>query len=246
MRSPLGLAQRKNHSIRSLSADQNIRAIALLSNERHESIPNVPTTIEMDIPVILTNANYWWAPKETPPAVLDFWANVLAKAMQNETVLAELARLRMDPTYDRDLPLKERLDDTIKQFSLVAEQEQSWLPNFTVYVAALLLIFLTWAILESMLKKNRQDPVASPLPSVPFRKRPDIAIACFALLCGYVFLLSTAWLPFAIASATMVALIGGQMMRAAPAKWIVLLELAVLTGLGSQFIFTEVFITPLP
>jgi tripartite-type tricarboxylate transporter receptor subunit TctC len=227
-------------------ADQNIRAIALLSNERHESIPNVPTTIELDIPVILTNANYWWAPKETPPAVLDFWADVLAKAMQNETVLAELARLRMDPTYDRDLPLKERLGDTIKQFSLVAEQEQSWLPNFTVYVGVVLLIFLAWAILETMLKKNRQDPAASPLPSEPFRKRPDIAIACFALLCGYVFLLSTGWLPFAIASAAMVALIGGQMMRGAPAKWIVLLELAVLTGLGSQFIFTEIFITPLP
>ena len=178
--------------------------------------------------------------------MLDFWANVLAKAMQNETVLTELARLRMDPTYDRDLPLKERLDETVKQFSLVAEQEQSWLPNFTVYVGVLLVTFLVWTILETTLKKNRQDPVASPLLSEPFRKRPDIAIACFALLCGYVFLLSTGWLPFAIASAAMVVLIGGQMMQGAPAKWIVLLELAVLTGLGSQFIFTEIFITPLP
>ena len=44
----------------------------------------------------------------------------------------------------------------------------------------------------------------------------------------------------------MVALIGGQMMRGAPARWIVLLELAILTGLGSQFVFTEVFVTPLP
>lgn len=226
--------------------DENIRAIALLSNERHESIPDVPTTVEMDVPVVLTNANYWWAPKETPPEIVDFWANTLAKAMQNETVLAELARLRMNPTYDRDSQLQERLDKTIKQFNLVAEQEQSWLPNFTVYVGVLLVIFLGWTILETILRKNDDKPEAASSESEAFRKRPDIAIACFALLCGYVLLLSTGWLPFAIASATMVALIGGQMMRGAPARWIVLLELAVLTGLGIQFVFTEVFVTPLP
>jgi hypothetical protein len=200
----------------------------------------------MEIPVVLTNANYWWAPKETPPEILDFWAKVLAKAMQNETVLTELARLRMDPSYERDSALQERLDDSIKQFNLVADQEQSWLPDFTFYVGILLAIFLAWAILEAIMRTSDDEPAASPIVSEPFRKRPDIAIICFGLLCGYVLLLSTGWLPFAIASAAMVALIGGQMMRGAPARWIVLLELAILTGLGSQFIFTEVFVTPLP
>ena len=166
--------------------------------------------------------------------------------MQNEKVLGELARLRMDPTYDRGASLKQRLDDTMYQFSLVAEQEQTWLPNFTVYVGILLVVFLTWAVIESMFQKKQLPETNSTLPSEPFRKRPDIAIACFALLCGYVLLLSMGWLPFAIVSAGMVALIGGQMMRGTSAKWIVLLELAVLTGLGTQFIFTEVFVTPLP
>ena len=227
-------------------ADENIRAIALLSHQRHESIPDVPTAVEMNIPVVLTNANYWWAPKETPAAIIDFWADVLAKAMQNETVLAELARLRMDPSYEKNSALQKRLDDTIKQFNLVAEQEQSWLPNFTVYVGLLLAIFFAWAILETTTRKSDNKSAASPIESEPFRKRPDIAIVCFVLLTGYVLLLSTGWLPFAFATAAMVALIGGQMMRGAPARWIVLLELAILTGLGSQFVFTEVFVTPLP
>lgn len=227
-------------------ADENIRAIALLGHQRHESIPDVPTAVEMNIPVVLTNANYWWAPKETPAAIIDFWADVLAKAMQNETVLAELARLRMDPSYEKNSALQERLDDTIKQFNLVAEQEQSWLPNFTVYVGLLLAIFFAWAILETTTRKSDDKSAASPIESEPFRKRPDIAIVCFVLLTGYVLLLSTGWLPFAFATAAMVALIGGQMMRGAPARWIVLLELAILTGLGSQFVFTEVFVTPLP
>ena len=227
-------------------ADENIRAIALLSHQRHESIPDVPTAVELNIPVVLTNANYWWAPKETPAAIIDFWADVLAKVMQNETVLAELARLRMDPSYEKNSALQERLDDTIKQFNLVAEQEQSWLPNFTVYVGLLLAIFFAWAILETTTRKSDNKSAASPIESEPFRKRPDIAIVCFVLLTGYVLLLSTGWLPFAFATAAMVALIGGQMMRGAPARWIVLLELAILTGLGSQFVFTEVFVTPLP
>ena len=227
-------------------ADENIRAIALLSHQRHESIPDVPTAVEMNIPVVLTNANYWWAPKETPAAIIEFWADVLAKVMQNETVLAELARLRMDPSYEKNSALQERLDDTIKQFNLVAEQEQSWLPNFTVYVGLLLTIFFVWAILETTTRKSDNKSAASPIESEPFRKRPDIAIVCFVLLTGYVLLLSTGWLPFAFATAAMVALIGGQMMRGAPARWIVLLELAILTGLGSQFVFTEVFVTPLP
>ena len=227
-------------------ADENIRAIALLSNERHESIPDVRTTVEMGIPVVLTNANYWWAPKETPPEILDVWAKVLEQAMQNETVLAELARLRMDPTFDRDQSLKERLDDTIAQFTAVAEQKESSLPNFTVYVVILLALFLSWSILEALFRKNHDEPAAVVVVTEPFKKRPDIALICFVLLCGYVVLLSTGWLPFAIASAAMVALIGGQMMRVAPAQWIILLELALLTGLGTQFIFTEVFITPLP
>ena len=66
------------------------------------------------------------------------------------------------------------------------------------------------------------------------------------MLCGYVLLLTSGWLPFAIASAAMVALIGGQMMRGAPARWAILLELALLTGMGTQFVFSEIFITPLP
>ncbi len=227
-------------------ADRNIRAIALLSNDRHESIPDVPTAVEMDVPVVLTNANYWWAPKETPRAILDFWADVLGKAMNNQTVLAELARLRMDPTFDRDATFQKRLSETVSQFNAVAEQEQSSLPDFTLYVGILVILFFIWALIESRLRRDTCQPAELPILNQDFKKRPDIAITCFVLLCGYVLLLTAGWVPFAIASAAMVVLIGGQMMRAAPARWPVLLELAVLTGMGTQFVFSEIFITPLP
>ena len=227
-------------------ADQNIRAIALLSNERHESIPDVPTTVELDVPVVLTNANYWWAPKGTPRAILDFWADVLGDAMNNPTVLTELARLRMDPTFDRDATFQKRLNETVSQFNAVAEQKQSTLPDFTLYVGILVILFFIWSLIDSRLHRDTSQPTPLPIAGQDFKKRPDIAVICFVMLCGYVLLLTSGWLPFAIASAAMVALIGGQMMRGAPARWAILLELALLTGMGTQFVFSEIFITPLP
>ena len=49
--------------------EQDVRAIAVLSPERHESIPGVPTAVERGVPVVLSNANYWWAPQGTPPPI---------------------------------------------------------------------------------------------------------------------------------------------------------------------------------
>ena len=226
--------------------DQNIRAIVLLSPERHESIPEVPTATELGIPVVLKNANYWWAPKGTSPEVLNQWATVLDQAMQNETVREELARLRMDPTFDRGESFREYLDETIDQFTAVAEQKQASLPNFTLYVMVLVAVLLCWVVIEAFRRSAKNSEPPSLLLSDDYEKRPGIAAICFGLLCLYVFVLQQHWIPFAAASVAMVLLIGGAMMRAAPAKWVVLIELALLTGLGAQFVFSEVFVTPLP
>ncbi|MGI9470565.1 MAG: tripartite tricarboxylate transporter substrate-binding protein [Rubripirellula sp.] len=226
--------------------DQNIRAIALLSSERHESIPDVPTATEMGVPVVLKNANYWWAPKETPEEVLDQWATVLGDVMQNETVLGELSRLRMDPTFDRGDSFKQRLSETVDQFTAVAEQKQASLPNFTLYVGVLVGLLLIWTVVEAIRGDVKSGDSVSPELSTDYVKRPGIAAACFIALCVYVVLLRQDWMPFAVASVAMVIVIGGIMMRAAPARWLVLIELALLTGLGAQFVFSEVFVTPLP
>ena len=226
--------------------DQNIRAIALLSSERHESIPDVPTAKEMGVPVVLKNANYWWAPKGTPHEVLEQWVKLLEKVMQNDRVLRELARLRMDPSFDHGETLEQRLAETVDQFTTVAEQKQASLPNFTLYVGVLVGLLLVWTMLESY-RGSQDDEETDSVPFLnDFEKRPRIAAACFAVLCGYVALLGWGWLPFPIASAAMVLGIGGLMMRAAPARWLVLFELALLTGMGAQFVFSEVFVTPLP
>jgi tripartite-type tricarboxylate transporter receptor subunit TctC len=226
--------------------DQDIRAIALLSPTRHESVPDVPTTVEMGVPVVLNNANYWWAPLGTPQPILDQLASVLDQAMQNQTVRSELKRLRMDPTFDRGDSFKARLDETVRQFEEVVAQKQTALPNFTLYTSIIVGMLLVWMLVEAARDSNKHDSPDPLSEGEDFVRRPGVAIACFAALGGYVWLLSQGWLPFAIASAAMVLVVGGIMMRSAAGRWIVLIELALLTGLGAQFVFTEILVTPLP
>jgi tripartite-type tricarboxylate transporter receptor subunit TctC len=230
--------------------EQDIRAIAVLGNERHPSMPDVPTAVEFGIPVTLTNANYWWAAKGTPKPIINKLASVLEKAMQNQTVQSELERLRMEPTFDQGASFTRRLDETVDQFESVVAQKKAALPNFPLYVGVIIAGLLIWVLLETWRGKFVEEAPLLP-DEHPFVPRPDIAIGCAIAIFGYVLLLGRGWLPFAVVSAAMVIVVGGIMFRGRKedtqkANWIVLTQLALLTGFGAQFVFTEVFTTTLP
>lgn len=224
--------------------DQDIRAIALLSKTRHDSIPDVPTAVELGIPITLNNANYWWAPKGTPKPIIEKLSAVLEQAMQNPTVRIELERLRMDPLFDTGSSFQQRIDETVAQFEAVMEEKQSELPDFTFYAAAIVAMLLVWMVVDAV--RQRRVMPESLLVERDYRPRPGVAVACFVALLGYVGLLALGWLPFAIASTLMVVIVGGIMLITVGGRWVVLIQLALLTGLGTQFIFTELLVTPLP
>ncbi len=227
--------------------DQNVRAIVVLGSERHDSIPDVPTAVELGIPVTLTNANYWWAPLGTPLPIIDKLASVLEQALKNETVRDELNRLRMEPTFDQGDSFKRRMDATVQQFEAVVAQKQASLPNFTLYVGIIVAALFGWVLVEALGSQQVESDLTGFVPQADFIKRPGIAAVSFVVLCGYVFLLGRGMLPFPLVTAAMVLIIGGLMMRSREmSRWMVLLQLALLTGLGAQFVFTEVFVTPLP
>lgn len=226
--------------------DQNIRAIALLSKQRHASIPDVPTAVELGVPVVLTNANYWWAPKGTPKPIVEKLASVLREAMQNETVRSELARLRMEPSFEQGDTFKKTLEETVQRFEAVVARKQASLPDFPVYVGALVALLFVFVVMQSIRGREVDEEERGLGFDESFVKRPGIAVVSLVALCGYVLLLGRGWVPFAIATTAMVVVIGGIMIRGQKANWIVLFELALLTGFGAQFIFTELFVTALP
>ena len=226
--------------------EEDIRAIAVLSEQRHESIPEVPTAMELGIPVLLNTANYWWAPKGTPDDILQELAEVLEAAMNDSEVRQELSRLRMDPAFDSGTSLQQRLDRTIAGFEAVSGEKPANLPAFPLYVGSITLLLLGLVCLESFRTRHQPAESSNDHQTASFERQPITALACLGALALYVVSLGLGILPFALSSTLMVMVIGGLMMRHARASRWVLLELALLTGFGSQLLFTRVFETILP
>ena len=228
-------------------SDRNIRAIAIMSPERNATVPDVPTAVEQGVDVLLSNAHYWWAPKGTPSNVLDHLAVALEGAMQNTTVKSELERLRVKPDFKRGSDFDQWINETTQRFESVVVQEQANVPDFTKYVAAVVAAMLLWIVIDSLRNPSEsQHDSELQVETEPYDQKPGIAAACFAALSAYVFLLGKAWFPFAIASATMVFALGAIMIRGQRCSWLVLLQLALLTGFGTEYLFTQVFETALP
>ena len=228
---------------------QNIRAIAVMNQTRHPAIPDVMTCIEQGVPVVMSNANYWWAPKNTPPAVVDHLATALSRVMQNETVRSELTRLRIDPDYARGDELRKALDETVQRFESVAVKKQTAVPDCIPWLAVLTGIMFLWTLTEDWLNRHNNlgpDEHQQLNKPAPFVRRPQTAAACFGVLIGYVLMLELRLLPFAISTTLMVMLTGLLMTRFQRKHAVTLLQISLLTGLSMEFIFTQVFVTSLP
>jgi hypothetical protein len=143
--------------------------------------------------------------------------------------------------------MERTLQATIERFEAVAETKPTSLPPFTQYVAGIVVLLLVWVLLETTRSRNTQVLATNEKgDQTTWSKRPGLAIGCFLLLVAYVVMLSLGWVPMAVAASLLVAAMGGMMLRYAPGQWPVLIELALLTGLGTQFLFTEIFAIALP
>ena len=230
-------------------ADQNIRAIAVLNAKRHEAIPDVMTCSEQGVPVVMSNANYWWAPKGTSPEIVNHLATALEGAMKNKTVRSELTRLRVDLDYLTGAELQANLNDTIKSFESVAARKQTAVPDFIPWLATVTGLMFLWMIAESVYKPISAMGLTTGTAvnsESHYIRRPGIAAGCFAILVAYVVSLETGLLPFAISTSIMVLSTGLLMTRFRRSHWRVLLQTALLTGLGTEFVFTHIFVTALP
>ena len=90
-----------------------IRALAVLSERREPSFPDLPTAKEQGVDAIHGLMQFWWAPKGTPPDRLAYLENLLRQAMATKTVQDRLKNLHMDPVFQVGKPLRE----TIRQRS---------------------------------------------------------------------------------------------------------------------------------
>jgi tripartite-type tricarboxylate transporter receptor subunit TctC len=77
-----------------------LRALAIGSAERSPLVPNVPTIAEAGYPGFDVIAWYaLFAPRGTPPAVIDRLSKEVEKILQRNDIRAELAKLGAEPHY---------------------------------------------------------------------------------------------------------------------------------------------------
>ena len=221
--------------------ENNIRALTVLSAERHEAIPQVSTSKEQGFGVYMENVYYWWAPKGTPQPIQDKLADVLKKAMANETVLSELERLRINPDYVVGPEVQERIDDTIQvmRASAVTATEVK-IPDIPIYVIIITALLLLGVIIQTVMGKVPEEDLVEDDDDMETKNHSALAFICFGVVVLYVWLLHMKLLPWTLVSFLMIVLVGGLMCKWQPRRLIVIAEIALLVSLGTAYIFTEV------
>ena len=84
-----------------------IRAVAVLSEKREPSYPDLLTAKEQGVDAVHGLMQFWWAPKGTPPERIAYFEDLLKQAMETETVQKRLASLHVDPIFQIGEPLRE-------------------------------------------------------------------------------------------------------------------------------------------
>ena len=220
------------------SGDGRIRALAVLSPERNATIPDVPTALEQGIEAVTGNALYWWAPKGTPQAKVQMLADMLEQAMTTSTVRQRLKELAIQPQFRRGKKLEDHLAKRSADLAMLRPAGSMALPDFPRYVLAatfLLGLFVLWGSRDRKLDWTAQSD-----------GRTFAAAACFAVVVLYVLVLQMSWLSFPWATAIMVVTTGLTMSQCNANRLFTLVELGLITGLGTEFLFTRVFAVVLP
>ena len=127
-----------------------LRALAVLSPERHPAIPQVKTAREQGFDLVYSSMHFWWMPKGTPAAVCDRMADVIEEAMATTEMKKNLAESSTEPVILRGEALAGELRKRDGEISGVSLRKSAVLPNFPFWmmVATVLLIpFIVWIYL---------------------------------------------------------------------------------------------------
>ncbi len=219
-------------------ADRNIRVLACLSEKPHPELPGVETCVEQGVDVTSSNAYYWWAPKGTPLEVQELIAGTLEKAMQHPEVQERLAEQAIDPTFSDGEVVRQRVADRVTLLESFAAEAENELPNFPVYIAVVALGLLVVVGVSSW--KHRGESLDE--ESVDLKR----GVLCFLVLLAYVALLEFTALPFSILSVLLIFLMGALICDWEKKRLPILAEIALIAGLGTEFIFGSFFGVSLP
>ena len=117
-----------------------IRALAVLSEKREASYPDLPTAKEQGIDAIHGLMQFWWAPKGTPPERITYFENLLQRAMETETVQERLASLHVEPIFQIGEPLRRPIEDRSENLEGIIVEKPPPLPPVHWMVLGLVVV----------------------------------------------------------------------------------------------------------
>jgi len=121
--------------------DSGIRALAVLSEERENTLPDLPTAIEQGLEVRFSLMHFWWAPKGTPPERVTALANMLKQAMQTPAVRKRLEQRRIEPIFLSGDELKQSVAERSAQLEGIVAEHPDFLPPLEWIVLGAVVLF---------------------------------------------------------------------------------------------------------
>lgn len=242
-----------------------IRALAILSNERHPAFPDIPTAVEQGVNAVRDSMQYFWAPKGTPRRRIAWFQGVLKEALQTEFLQRRLAEMKVEPTFITGPELRRVLRQREQVMKGVRMTTEISLPN-TPRLAGLVTAVLGIALLFKRRfgdrrdgQRNNQAPPQAPSGDVQThstqRAKPvggETVLSLYrtwitlGLLIGFCVLFGFSVVPFWLLSPLFIVAMGLVLLPRDRrwAGWLV--AVAVITGPGCYLLFTKVLTIDLP
>ncbi len=113
-----------------------LRAIAISAPQRDPRVPEILTAREQGFDFVHANMHFWWFPKGTDQAKIDFIAKFLEDCMQTDIVQNQLATRLSDPLILIGDQMHEELADRISKIQSVDSTSPDVLPNIPMIILA--------------------------------------------------------------------------------------------------------------
>lgn len=94
-----------------------IRALAILEEERHPSLTEIPTAKEAGFDIVYSNIQAWWAPVETPLEIIKERERTLRKAMESDAMQSYFTSQCISPVFLNGPELESEMSGKSEQLS---------------------------------------------------------------------------------------------------------------------------------
>ena len=215
-----------------------LRAVAILSEERHQAFPDVMTAKEQGIDVIWDAVQYWWAPKNTPDEAVEYFAEVLESALETPEVKKRFEELYFEPLFASGDALDELISQREARVADLSIRKPIELPNFPRAVT----IVLVCLGLGALWQQFRSAEKITGLAAAEW-KSVAIGMGC---LTAYAVLLGSGLAPFWVATVVFAVGLGGILMRGGRKRLAALVVTSLVVAIGCQLVFTKWLVVDLP